>query len=76
MKSKRVFIEKMESPLGIEFWCTKSPKNLLNKRKIRKNPFDNSRSLKTREMDSGVTVEEREGKDSINSNLRHPFNLV
>ena len=63
----------MESPLGIELRCTKSPKNEFLKKKSRKPFLNDSKSTKIREKDSGVTFEEREGKDK---NPRHPFNLA
>ena len=44
--------------------------------KMDKTLLDDSRSLKMREKNSGVTVEEREGKDSIDSNLKYLFNLT
>ena len=38
--------------------------------------LDDSRSLKIRKKNSGITVEKMEGEDLINSNLRRPFNLA
>lgn len=71
---KRVFFffKKKELPLGIEFMCTKSPK-IYFKIKTYKTLLDDSRYLKIREKNSGVTFEEKEGKDF---DLRHPFNLT
>ena len=42
--------------------------------KINKTPLDEFGSLKMREKDLRVTVDKREGKDMIDSNLKHPFN--
>ena len=69
----------MESPLGTELGCTKSPKKFFNKIKIKKiyknilkSIFD-SGLRKMREKGLGVAFEEREGKAL---RLRHPFNLA
>ena len=44
--------------------------------KLNKTLLDDFRSLKIREKGLEVTIEEREDKDLIDSNLRHPFNLT